>query len=446
MATSFGPYAGLDEDAVAVLLHIGDDLSAAAVTQVHAAPDGTVWVRRGASLEHRAATGERIAAKDLTSVSENQLVAPDEIVFHADGEITAVTLLVVARADGRPVFAAELRRLSHDLRDLRRVLVQGEATLTLPERHIVAEDGSFTTEPGETLSQPGFAPRRFVADADGGLYAIERGRLVHLDARYAVVAATWLSPDLELPIKRYVTIINERGETIQIPIRHQLMSGDLVVDQAQRIWAAFAAPSFASPALTQHYGAPVELGDDGDLFVVRFSPALVPERVVSLPAPNVQDQVPYLAKSAAGTIGVTSWSTERRDIEPNKTFNGNVAFAVVDADGQRLANGDLDLARDDQPIALAPCADGFCIGGITDTKWVDTGSQVDFGKGFILQMTADGQRDRLWTLHGPRNNEVRSLAGSLDGVVFFSATTNGPITHTDPAEGSRELILGKLQL
>jgi hypothetical protein len=450
-ADGFGPHAGLDEGGLAVVTEATHALTYPDPGRVHAAPDGTVWLWRGALLEHYSAQGELLARKDLIAADEDNGVGgrpvPSHVVFHPSGEITvAVAHYLPGPAPDRKIAAVELRRLSPAADEIRRVLIRGEETLALPELYQVEKDGTFVLSPGATMPQPGFLPIQLVADADGGLYATDRFRLFHLDANDSIVATTWLVPNAELPVQRYFKFINDKGETVEIPFRYSVTCGDLIVDHAHRVWAALTAPSFASAMLSRHYGTPVGLGDDGDVFLVRFSPSGTVELAVSLPAPNDQYGVALqLAESAGGTIGVAAWSGELREIEPNKTTNYNASFATVDADGRKLGGSEVDLSRDDEPMALAGCGDGFCIGGITDSKWVDTGSQVDFAKGFILKMRADGQQDKLWTLHGPRNNYVSSLSAGADGTVFFTAVTNGPITHTDPAERFAETLMGRLQ-
>jgi hypothetical protein len=447
----FGPYAGLDEGGLAVATETRHAVTYPDPGQVHAAPDGTVWVWRGSLLEHYSAQGLLLARTELIAPDEDggtgSRPVPSHVVFHPSGEITvAVARYLPGPTPDRKIAAVELRRLSPAADEIRRVLVRGEETLTLPEFYQVEKDGTFALSPGATVSQPGFFPIELVADDDGGLYATDRFRLFHLDADDSIVATTWLVPNAELPVQRYFKFINEKGETIEIPLRYSVTSGALVVDHAHRVWVALTGPSFASAMLGRHYGEPVELGDDGDVFLVRFSPSLTVELAVSLPAPNGQySSLLQLAENTGGAIGVAAWSEETREIEPNKSFDYNVRFAMIDADGRKLAGSELDFSRDDEPMALSGCGDGFCIGGITDSKWVDTGSQVDFAKGFILKMRADGQRDKLWTLHGPRNNYVSSLSAGADGSVFFTAVTNGPITHTDPSERYAETLLGRLQ-
>jgi predicted amidohydrolase YtcJ len=45
----------------------------------------------------------------------------------------------------------------------------------------------------------------------------------------------------------------------------------------------------------------------------------------------------------------------------------------------------------------------------------------------------------------PRHNVIEALAPLEDGGVVFAGATDGPITHTDPAELSSTALLGVLR-
>jgi hypothetical protein len=149
-----------------------------------------------------------------------------------------------------------------------------------------------------------------------------------------------------------------------------------------------------------------------------------------------------MAEAADGTIGVAALSLAPRPPEPNKTLNYNTWFASIDRDGHLIGIHELDLGDDDWPHALSACGPGFCIAGELGTRFVDTRSQVEFARGYVLALGTDGHRVGLVTLHGPRRNTIDSLAVRADGRVVFSGSTDGPITHTDPSEWNATALLG----
>jgi hypothetical protein len=250
-------------------------------------------------------------------------------------------------------------------------------------------------------------------------------------------------PGYELPVAWRGVPVEIDGKVVTPELRYFFEDVHLLVDREHRLWALSSGPGSASGALSQALGRPVDLRDSGELFLLRFSPSLQLEAMVSLPAAN-QQLFSVLAEGPNGAIGVASLSVEKREIEPNKTFNYNVFFASVDRDGNLLGQGEFDLDQDDWPYALAACGAGFCIAGETATKWVDTGSQVQDAKGFILDVGIDGSVTKLTTLHGPRRNVIESMATRDDGSVVFVGTTDGPITHTDPSQHSLSALLGVL--
>ena len=288
--------------------------------------------------------------------------------------------------------------------------------------------------PGERVL---VVPRESIVPGDGW-----RGvRLVHLDSGYAMTAATWMLPGSELPVAWRGTPVEVNGMVVTPEFRYAFEAVHLLVDRQHRVWALSSGPGSASGALGQALGRPVDLRDSGELFLMRFSPSLELEAVVSLPAAN-QQMFGLLAEGPDGSIGVASLSVEKRAIEPNKTENYNVFFTSVDRDAHLLGQRELDLDHDDWPYALAACGAGYCIAGQTATTWVDTGSQVEFANGFIVDVGIDGSSTNLATLHGPRRNVIERMASLGDGSVVFVGTTDGPITHTDPGQRSLSALLG----
>lgn len=91
---------------------------------------------------------------------------------------------------------------------------------------------------------------------------------------------------------------------------------------------------------------------------------------------------------------------------------------------------------------MTACAPGFCLAGELGTRFVDTRSQVEFARGYVLALGTDGHRVDLVTLRGPRHNLIDSLAPRSDGSVVFAGSTDGPITHTDPSEWNATALIG----
>lgn len=447
----FAPYPDIDHGAMARRIAApGDSLAAVNVGELGLEPDGSIRLWRP-----RLADGGKLFVLERYAPDgklEDRLESPEledgyhhgdglRMVFHPDGDLTLVRTM--------PGGAIEYVRRSATFAETGRVTVPAEGPVALPDFYRVADDGQFTTEPGGMSATPPYTT--FVADGAGGFFGTQifvnstrdwgGVRLVHLDRSYAMTAATWVLPGNELPVARYGTPIVIDGKVVTPVFRYAFEEVHLLVDHQHRVWALSGGPGSASGALSQAFGRPVELRDSGDMFLLRYSESLQLEAVVSLPAAN-QQMLGSLAEGPGGAIGVASLSTESRAIEPNKTFNYNVWFASVDRDGNLIGQRELDLDQDDWPYALAACGAGFCIAGETATRWVDTGSQVEIAKGFLVDVGIDGSSVRLSTLHGPRRNVIERMATLGDGSVVFVGTTDGPITHTDPGQRSMSALLG----
>ncbi|HMG57639.1 MAG TPA: hypothetical protein VK601_29265 [Kofleriaceae bacterium] len=451
----FGPYADVDQGAVA--RRIADPYLG--VGNVNVAPDGSIRLWRwGLSDGTQDARTDEETAHILERYSpdgrleERRALGHGFAVFHPDGELT------IAREGGGG--AVEYARWSSSFVEASRVVVpSSRAMVAMPEFYRIADDGTFTIEPGGMALEPppSSLVGSLVAAGDGGFYGVQnfvdaqghRGvRLLRLDADHAVVASTWMLPGAEMPIAWQGEPIEIDGKVITPTLRYSFEGVHLLVDRRQRVWALSDAPGSAAGALNRALGRPVDLrdtGDKGELFLMRFSPALELEAVVPLPAANEQ-RFAFIAEAADGTIGVAALSIEDRAIGPNKTSNYNVFFASVDPDGNVLGQRELDIDHDEWPRALAACGPGFCIGGETGTSWVDTGSQVEFAQGFVMAVGTNASPASLMTLHGPRRNVITTMSGAGDGSVTFAGTTDGPITHTDPAELSTSAVLGTLRL
>jgi hypothetical protein len=447
-AAGFAPYPDIDHEAVARQIAPSYmSLASQKLGQLDVAPDGSIRLsRQGRPGDFRYQVVERYAPDGLLE-ARLDLRSDDRVVFHPDGELTEATPL----AGGGTAYV----RWSASFTELARFAVAGDdgATTSLPTYYRVADDGTFTSEPAIASR---VAPRvaALVADRDGGFYAIESftdpsghhgSRLVRRDAGHAVVATAWLFPGAELPIRWRGTPIEVDGEVVTPILRYRLDDSQLLVDRRHRVWVVSSAPASAAAALGEFYGRPIDLRESTELFVLRFSASLELEAVVAVPAPNAQEFA-MLAEGADGTIGIAALSAQKQDIGANKTTNYNTFFASLDPDGKLLGQRELDLDRDDWPHALAACEGGFCIAGETATTWVDTGSQVEFGQGFILAVGLDGNPIAQARLHGSRHNVIEALAPLEDGGVVFAGTTDGPITHTDPAELSSTALLGVLRL
>jgi hypothetical protein len=291
----------------------------------------------------------------------------------------------------------------------------------------------------------------FIGDGSGGLLATQTGsvaghglagwRVVRLDASFDPVAAAWVLPGAELPIIWTGTPIVIDGKVVTPTLRAQLDGPHLAVDAQGRIWMQSGALAATSQALARFYGQTLELRDANDLFLVKLSPALAVEQVVSLPADGAQ-MFGLIAAAPDGTIGVAALSQTTTPVEANKSFVYDVFVASVDGDGRALGERVLDLGGDDHAYGLAACGRAFCVSGETGTKWVDTGSQVAFATGFVAALEREGSAERHWTLHGPRQNVVQTTAPRGDGSVVFAGVTDGYITHTPESERYATTVLG----
>jgi hypothetical protein len=135
--------------------------------------------------------------------------------------------------------------------------------------------------------------------------------------------------------------------------------------------------------------------------------------------------------------------------EPNDTYQYDLGVVVADLVTGEVRNLRVAYVEDDWAYTVAQCGENrVCVGGVTGSKSVDTGSTVTFGKGFVVPIDVrTGEVGELRSIASPRHAEVRELVPHPDGVLFF-ATVNGPITHTADADrwlGFNEGLLGLLQ-
>jgi hypothetical protein len=441
-APGFDPYPDGDG---ATLARVTERLPAASGAEdagtIDVAADGTIRLVRTTLVDGlRRQVAERYSPEG--ALQQQQLLPAGEAIARLlpGGE----PLIMNVFADH-----SELVRWSADFAELARFSwpYSGDE-VALPDYYRIADDGSFTVEPGGGSNAGG--GRRFLRDlySDGGsgYFGVESfhtgdhpesgTRIVHLDAQLAITRATWLFPGAKQP----VSWSGEVGGQL-ITIDYMFEGPHLLLDQQHRLWALTSVTGATGPALARFLGHPVEVHGKAQLVLLRLDGQLVIDRVVVLPAANPQQEA-SLAENADGNIGVTAWSSEAKPIGPNQSTNYNVAFACVDGDGRLLGQRELDLERDEQPRALTGCGHRFCIGGEMATTWVDTGSQVELSKGFVVALAADGSDERRWTLHGPRRNLVTSLAGGSDGSVVFAAGTDARITHTPEDQWYATLLLG----
>jgi hypothetical protein len=439
----FAPYADMDHGAMAREIAAPPSYPGRGKAgRVHVAPDGTIRVDRfGTLVDPFDKILERYSSDGLLEDSRSLGQDDVSVVNHPDGDLT----LVRSSADSTSYtrWSSSFRPLAHA------TVLRSAALVPLPDFYRIAADGTFTVETGGAAVEP--QGMFLVADRDGGFYGVQhfavegkaRGaRLVRLDAAHATVNATWLFPGTEMPIAWQGKPLGDDGPVVTV--RHQFAFEQMLVDHDRRVWVLATAPDLAAPALSEFTGHPVELRDPADtkdVFVLRFSPALELEAVISLSAANSQ-LAPSIAEAADGTIGVVAASLAPHPVEPNKTINFNTWLATIDRDGRVITTRELDLGDDDAPYAMSACLPGFCIAGELGTRWVDTRSQVEFAQGFVLAIGTDGSPAGMATLHGPRHNVIDSLAARADGSVVFAGSSDGPITHTDAHEWQSIALIG----
>ena len=173
-----------------------------------------------------------------------------------------------------------------------------------------------------------------------------------------------------------------------------------------------------------------QLGNDGTL------------NGTSIPTPECE-ALPVLSV-VDGHAVVTAWvATPTIPPAPNDTSQYDIGLSVLDLSSSSVVHEIISMNEDDIVEALAPCGNGeVCLAGTTGTRSVDTGSRVTDGDGFVLPVSLSDTRGTRWTLHSERNSEVELLAPRADGSVLFFASSDGPITHTDPTLRYNRGLLG----
>lgn len=82
--------------------------------------------------------------------------------------------------------------------------------------------------------------------------------------------------------------------------------------------------------------------------------------------------------------------------------------------------------------------------GVNDFIQVVTGSVVEFGQGYILQVDNSGKKIAYLPLRGPRHTEVKSVRLLGNDRLIFGGFFNGPITHTGDIDKQQTFQWGML--
>jgi len=119
--------------------------------------------------------------------------------------------------------------------------------------------------------------------------------------------------------------------------------------------------------------------------------------------------------------------------EANRTMEWDVALMRGTLEeASALEYRTIDLSRDDFAWALGEARDGsLIVGGRTDYVQVDTNSEVENGKGLVLTIGPDLNRQAVLELPMPRDVQVRAVRVLPGGDVVLAGTRDGPLTHTE---------------
>jgi len=144
----------------------------------------------------------------------------------------------------------------------------------------------------------------------------------------------------------------------------------------------------------------------------------------------------------AGAARVTKHDT------PNRTMEWDIAMMRGRVDeGSAQEYRTIDLARDDFGWALAEAPDGHLIvAGRTDYVQVDTNSEVENGKGLLLTLGPDLEREAVVELPMPRDVQVRAARLLPDGGLVVAGMRDGPLTHTEPSMTNNDGFWGVVHL
>lgn len=184
-----------------------------------------------------------------------------------------------------------------------------------------------------------------------------------------------------------------------------------------------------------------------DVLVQRFDPGGDFSGARLFGGPGV-DHPSAMTARAGSALVVGSARLTKLDL-PNRTMEWDV-FALrgrIDGETSLDSYRTFDLARDDFAWGMVEAPDGtLYLAGRTDYVQVDTNSEVENGKGLLLQISADLSTTAAITLPGPRDVQLRALRLLPDGRIVLAGMRDGPLTHTDPAMTFNDGVWGVARL
>src|SRR5262249_17830391 len=130
-----------------------------------------------------------------------------------------------------------------------------------------------------------------------------------------------------------------------------------------------------------------------------------------------------------GVVLVAGAARITKHTDPNRTMEWDIAVmrGRVD-DAAETEDRTFDLARGYFGRALAEKADGhILVAGRADYVQVDTNSEVENGKGLVLTLGPDLDREAVLELPLPRDVQIRAARLLPDGRLVLAGMRDGPL-------------------
>jgi hypothetical protein len=386
-----------------------------AITALDVDPSGRIWLLRdelsnpsqllGAPvLERYAPTGH--LERRITFPADSRVSG---FVIHPGGDLSVFHL----RAEGQLQYGLELMRLSADGKV---VATTNLEEVPGPRENLYYDEMGVHELPVDGPFKLGWRSH-VVGVADGeGLYLIAEWtygfKLYRLDAAYRRSWGVQLMPaNIGMAFQSSPSLVVRGDDGVYVAT--QIFQDDVHI-YGEHFGRTALAPLGSYDALVQRFDA------DG-----RFGGArLFGGDAVDYPsAMTVQHNLVLIV----GAVRITKHD------EPNRTMEWDVALMRGTLDeNSALECRTIDLARDDFAWALTDGPDGsLIVGGRTDYVQVDTNSEVENGKGLLLTIGPDLNRQAVLELPMPRDVQVRAVRVLPGGDVVLAGTRDGPLTHTE---------------
>jgi hypothetical protein len=400
------------------------------VTRIAVDPSGPVWLLEDERPEASGVLGAPVLTHYREDGTRDQTIRFDDgtlgrdVVVHPSGEISVV-LLAPDTSDGR--YRVEIQRRAADGALVRRTLLDD---VPGPGENVYYDnDGAHIAN----LSSP---PQ---LSWNSHASALADGEALYLVAWTYGAKLYRLGPD-------HTTAWSTQIMPANVGMAFNFLSELSAIDDAGRILVAYQIFQDDVHIYNEHFRrAPLAPIDSYDVLIQRFDADGTPSGARIFGGPG-GDAPTGMVAHADGVVVTGAVRRAKHDL-PNRRMEWDlfVARGSVEREAPDVYTT-VDVARDDFAWGMAEAADGtLYLAGQTDYVQVDTNSIVEDGKGLVLALSPDLQRQTSVILPGPRDVIVQSIDLLGDGRVAVAGTRNGPLTHTEQAMQFNEGFWGTIR-